>query len=256
MKTRILSFLILALGLMVSTSAFAQPQTVESSNIKAISAKDGSTITYSVTGPTTTTGTNTYKWALSGGSNTNVSSITTNSVEITWDNATPTNTYNLDVYVIDEKGCFSELYRYEVTIQSITLSIADATTETCSWLLSEATAGRTGNSPSQSDNDIIEFEMTLDDSNGAANPIAVTYTVYDGTNTETRNENVTFSGTTGTLNIQIDDFFANTSGNAKTYTITLISAVDHNSNDLTIHTTNKTATINVHSVPTISFVNN
>ena len=65
MKTRILSFLIMALGLMVSTSAFAQPLTPTGSS-KIATAVDGSTVVYSVTDLSTADVK--YVWKLSGGS--------------------------------------------------------------------------------------------------------------------------------------------------------------------------------------------
>ncbi len=244
MKTRILSFLFVLIGgLFMATSAFAQPTVVKSQ--KDVTAKDGSTVTYSVTG----TGTSFY-WTLSGGSNTNtVSSSSTNSVSVTWDNADPGQTYNLDVYLVDANGCYSELYRFAIKIESIVLSITDADTETCSWL---ETSNKSGNPTALSANDVIEFTLTLDQANGAASPIAVNYTVSNGSLTESRSENITFTGTSGTIHVQVDDFFSNTSTSNKTYTITIDSAKDNNNNDLSISTTAKTATITVHPVPTIT----
>ncbi len=242
MKSKIFTLLVMALGLLVSTNAFAQPSTPSSTS--AVTAKDGSTVTYTVTG------TGTFHWALSGGSNTNtVSSSTTNSVSVTWDNATPGSTYNLDVYLVDGNNCYSEVIRFAVTIESVVLSITDATTETCSWLGSD---NSTGNSSSVSANDIIEFTLTLDAA-GAQDPVTVNYSVSDGTTTDSRSEDVTFSGLSGTLNVAIDNFFVNTDGSNKTFTITLTSATDADSNALDIHATNKTATISVHSKPTITF---
>ncbi len=227
----------------MGTNAFAQPTVVKSQ--KEVTAKDGSTVTYSVTG------TGTFYWALSGGSNTNtVSSSNGSSVSITWDDATPGQTYNLDVYLVDGNGCYSELYRFAITIESIELSITDAETETCSWL---ETSQKSGNPSALSANDIIEFTLTLDQANGAASPITVNYTVSDGGSlTETRSESITFTGTSGTINIAVDDFFSNTSTSNKTYTITIDSATDHNNNALSISSTAKTATITVHPVPTIT----
>ena len=81
----------------MATSAFAQPTVVKAQ--KDVTARDGSTVTYSVTGS------GTFHWAISGGSNTNtVTSSSTNSVNVTWDNATPGTVYNLDVYLVDGKG--------------------------------------------------------------------------------------------------------------------------------------------------------
>lgn len=242
--------MILALGLMVSTSAFAQqPTTVASS--KAISAKDGSTVTYSVTG------TGTFHWHLDDGSTT-VGDLTstTNSVDITWDDATPGDTYNLDVYLVDAEGCYSELYRYEITIQPVVLSIADAVTETCSFLASNGSSGNT-----DSGSDIIEFTVTAD-ADGAQTPITVNYSItatnVDGSGTnvsETGSDEVELTANSGTLEVNINQYFVNTSGSDVVYTITITSATDVDGNSLTIATDNDEATISVHSVPTISFIN-
>lgn len=244
MKTKILPFLFVLLGgLFIATSAFAQPTVVKST--KDVTARDGSTVTYSVTG------TGTFHWAISGGSNNNtVASSTSNSVSVTWDNATPATVYNLDVYLVDANGCYSELYRFAVTINSVVLSITDPVTTPmdCAWLGTSAKSGNT-----VSTNDKILYDLTVDGT-GAQDPVTVTYKVtVDGTDdTPNRTKDVTFTALAGKLEVEIDDFFVNTSGADKEFTITLLSAKDKDNNDLAINATSKTAKLKIHSTPTIT----
>ena len=256
MKTKILSFLVLICLVLIGTSAYAQPTTPSAANTKAVTAKDGDVVTYTVTGPAG----GTYHWALSGGSSTNtVSTSSSNSVSITWNDATPETTYNLDVYVVSTDNCYSELYRFAITIESVALQIVDAATVTCSRITNgTGAAAATGNNPTVTANDIIEFVVNVDGT-GAQNPITVNYSItatdVDTSGTDvnaTGSDEITLSGTTGTLEVIIDDNFVNTKESGDVvYTITITSITDNEGNVLSIGT-NKTATITVHPVPVIT----
>ncbi len=244
MKTKIFTFLVVLIGgLFMSTSAFAQPTVVKAQ--KDVTAKDGSTVTYSVTGN------GTFHWKLSGGSNNNtVTSSATNSVNITWDKADPAAVYNLDVYLVDATGCYSELYRFAITINSVVLSITDPTTTPtdCAWLGTGAISGNT-----VSANDKILYDLSVDGA-GAQNPVTVTYSVSLNATVDTpnRTKDVTFTALAGKLEVDIDKFFVNTTGSDEDFTITLLSAKDKDGNDLSINATSKTAKLKIHSTPTIT----
>ena len=246
MKTKIFTLLIAVMGVMTAMSAFAQPTVVTDTSSRT--AKDGSTVSYSITGVSGAT----YYWALSGGSSTNnVSTISGtvdgDEVSITWDAATAGTTYNLDVYLVDPNLCYSELYRFEVTIESVVLSITDASAITCSWLGTDDDSGNT-----VSANDQFIFDLSTDAA-GTATPITVNYSITGGTGTDTRtNNNVAIVSEAGELVVDIDSYFGNTSGSNVTFTITITSATDADSNPLAIGASDE-ATITVHSVPVISF---
>ena len=245
MKTKFFTLIVMAIGILASTSAFAQP--TERNSISSVTAKDGSTINYSVTAATGST----YHWTLSGGSTTNdvpaTGTVDDNSVSITWDNATAGETYNLDVYIEDTNGCYSELYSYAITIESVVLSITDETATTCSWL-GGTDADVSGNTVSA--NDQFSFPLTTD-ADGATNPITVSYNVTGGTVADSRTYDATFTSNSSMLIVDIDDYFDNTTGANVTYTITLTSAVDDDGNTVDIGSA-KTATILVHPTPVIT----
>lgn len=245
MKTKILPFLFVLIGgLFIATSAFAQPST-PTSTIPA-TALDGSTQTYSVNALTGAT----YHWILSGGSNTNdlpsqlSGALNDNSVSITWDNAEPGTTYNLDVYVVDANGCYSEMKRTAITINKATIDLVAAqTATTCSFL---AGSNIKGNSTTPA-NDIFTINATSD---GGITPATIDYEIYDGTTLkDTRTTTVALL--TGTFNVSLDGIFANTTSNNKTFTIKLKSAKDSKDNLMIVGTT--TATITILPIPVITF---
>lgn len=248
MKTKIFTFLMVAMGLLASISVFAQPANpVAPSTITT--AVDGSTVTYSVTELTGAT----YHWILSGGSTTNDlpsqpdGALGDNSVSITWDGATPGTTYNLDVYVVDATGCYSEMMRTEITIESATIDlVASQTASTCSWL---TTSDIEGNSAAL-DQIVFNFET-----NGGISPIDITYTITCAALSVSETvtvPDVVLTSNEGQLSVDMTDTFTNTSGSVEDFIIEIISAVDEKGNDM-VTPGNVTATIEVHSVPVISF---
>lgn len=258
MKTKIFSLLMVAIAMVASLSAFAQPNVADASRTSVRTAKDGSTVTYSVTGS------GDFTWALTpatGTTNPGTNDLTTvtgqdgNNVSITWDKADAGDKYNLDVYLVDANGCYSELYRFEITIESVILTITDADSETCSWL---ASASGLGSGTAAADyNDEIEFTVQTN-ADGAQTPITVNYSItatdVDSSGTDinaTGSDSVDLTSNSGTLSVAINNNFVNTSGSPVTYTITITSATDNSGNPISIGT-NKTATITVHSVPTIT----
>jgi len=261
MKTRILSFLIMALGLMVSTSAFAQPLTPTGSS-KIATAVDGSTVVYSVTDLSTADVK--YVWKLSGGSTsidgaaytagTNLEKIIGTddpaySVSINWNDAAPNTTYYLDVYVIDATGCYSEMKRTEITIDSQTIDLdAGQVATICSWLPDQDV---TGNSDSDLDQVVLDFTT-----NGGISPVDITYTItcaaLSVSETVTVNNVALTSATTGKLTVVITNKFENTSGSDKVFLIEITSATDDSGNAM-LTPGDITSSITVHSVPVINF---
>jgi len=246
MKTRILSFLIMALGLMVSTSAFAQPE-VPAGTSATKKALDGSTVSYSVNDLGVGA---TYHWELSGGSlTTGVLADTDNEVSIVWNDATAGTTYYLDVYAIDATGCYSEMKRLEIKIDKATIDIdASQLLVTCSWVDGAlAPDGKSGNTNTSLD--IFTVNTTSD---GGITPASITYEIYDGTTlVDTRTASVAL--TDGSFDVAIDDVFVNTGSIDKNYTIKLKDATDGASttNPMDVGTT--VATVTVHPIPVISF---
>lgn len=249
MKKQILSFLfVLSAALLISTSAFAQPSTPASDT--PVTAVDGSTVTYSVTALAGAT----YHWILSGGSNTNdlpsqpAGALNDNSVSITWDNATPATVYTLDVYVVDALGCYSEMKRTSITIQTQTIDLVAAQTATiCSWL---TTSAITGNTPAY-DQVLLNFAT-----NGGISPVDITYTItcaaLSVAETVTVNNVNLLTATTGTLAVDITNKFANTTSSSQIFTIEITSATDNAGNTMTTPG-NVTAAITVRPIPVISF---
>jgi hypothetical protein len=246
MKKQILSFLfVLSAALLISTSAYAQPSTPQGT-ATAATALDGSTVTYSVTALTGAT----YHWILSGGSTTNdlpaqpAGALNDNSVSITWDNATPATVYNLDVYVVDANGCYSEMKRTAITINKATIDIdASQTATTCSYLAGQVMKGN-ATTPA---NDSFTVNIT---SNGGITPAAIDYEIYEGAALkDTRSASVTLL--TGSFSVSLDGTFVNATAVNKTFTIKLKTANDNMSNSMNVGTT--AATITILPIPVISF---
>lgn len=144
MKTKIFSLLVLAIGLLVNTNAFAQPTglVTESTRITSSSADKGSTQTYAFASPVSG-----FKWniILKSGTGTapTAPTDTDNSVDITWGSSVVAgDVYQVTAYIIDGNGCYSELYAFEVTITDAVLCIANAA-ETVGGTAVEAPVGTT-----------------------------------------------------------------------------------------------------------------
>ncbi|MDD2304284.1 MAG: hypothetical protein PHP53_06290 [Prolixibacteraceae bacterium] len=238
MKTKIFTFLVVLIGgLFMTTSAFAQPSHPQGSP-STKTALDGSTEIYTVTSLTNAT----YHWKLDGGSKSAVSSVTSNSITIVWDDATAGTTYNLDVYAVDENGCFTEMKRTSITIKKATIDLdASQVATTCAWLAGENATGNT----SAADQMVINVT-----SDGGITPAAITYDIYDGaTLVDNRPASVTLK--TGSFTVDIDSKFVNTSGLNKDFKVKLNSATDKDGNPMNVGTTE--ATITIHSTSVISF---
>lgn len=238
MKTKILPFLFVLIGgLFMATSAFAQPSHPQgSSSMKT--ALDGSTEVYTVTSLTNAT----YHWKLSGGSKSAVSSVTSNSITIVWDDATAGQTYNLDVYAVDANGCYTEMKRTEITINKATINLdANQSATTCAWLAGENAKGNTTAA------DEMVINVTSD---GGITPAAITYDIYDGA-TLVENRSASVALKTGSFTVAIDSKFVNTTGSNKDFKIKLNSATDKEGNPMNVGTTE--ATITIHSTSAISF---
>ena len=252
MKKQILSFLfVLSAALLISTSAFAQPSTPQGASATA-TVHDGSTQTYSVNLVSATNGVK-YVWSLSGGSTTNTVGTriyasgtleNPNEVSITWNTAAAGTTYYLDVYVVNENGCYSEMKRTEITIDKATIDIdASQTATTCSYLPGEKIKG---NATTHA-NDTFTITTT---SNGGITPAAITYKIYEGaTLLDTRTASVVLL--TGSFDVSLDATFANATAVNKTFTIKLSDATDSDSNPMTVGIT--AATITILPIPVITF---
>lgn len=243
MKTKILSFLfVLSAALLISTSAFAQPSSPQTTT--SVTALDGSTEIYSVTALTGAT----YHWILSGGSSTNdlpaAGALNDNSVSITWNSATAGSVYNLDVYVVDANGCYSEMQRTAITIDKATIDIdAAQVATTCSYLSGE---GIKGNATTPA-NDLFTINTTSD---GGITPATIDYEIYEGAVLKDTRTTTT-ALTDGSFSVSLDATFVNATAINKTFTIVLKTADDADSNPMDIGAT--AATITILPLPVISF---
>ncbi|MCW0484834.1 hypothetical protein [Gaoshiqia sediminis] len=245
MKTRILSFLIVALGLMVSTSAFAQNET---------SVQRMATHTYTVT-PSNGNGSFTYKWSIeAGGTTTDISTDTDASITVQWDGVPET--YTITVQATDANLCLSEEITLDVTIESpeVEFTASNLTGSTCSHLGVEGS----GNTGAASDNDILEYTLAF---TGGNPDFSLVYDIYDitsggaggaGGTVVKANQPATFDALTGTLAVTIDSDFENNTATSKTYEIRIVSAQDADGTTVTVGT-DKYATITIYSKPVIAF---
>ena len=132
MKTKIFTFLVVLIGgLFMATSAFAQPSAGSSAGAKVktgLKADIGSTISYSFNVSSGAT----WHWSIFKVSGTgNAPSITPSSTEtqsVTWSAASVAkdDVYKVEAYVTDANGCYSEMYAFQVTIESFPLDFAGA----------------------------------------------------------------------------------------------------------------------------------
>ena len=272
MKTRILSFLIMALGLMVSTSAFAQPASGSASGtrVQTSNADLGSTITYAFTSPTTG-----YTWSIHqvSGSGTTPSnpSDTDNSVTVTWANAVAGDVYDVQAYITDASGCYSEMYAFRVTIVSNPLDFAGANNSqdaiVCSDL-NNSTEGGNYTGEETTNGDFITYTLTYA---GVDNLERIVFQITDGTNyynellvdqgttpydivedlgsSPVDNSNITISGKDVSFNVNANLY--STSGTL--LDVNIISGKTVNGAALTKGTSHPTANLQVQAIPVISF---
>ncbi|WP_321295809.1 hypothetical protein [Marinifilum fragile] len=206
--------------------------------------------TYTST-PETGTTANSYKWVLLDGSTpmltAKFAAETAATVSIDWSetNFTIGKTYRLNSQIIDDNGCISEIVYADITIVGAgSVLFADAVgndnVETCSLL-----AGDTENTTN----------FTVNFTGGVA-PYTLTYDVKDITGV-TKRLTKTFDATTGILSAQ--DWENNTTSQ-QTYTITLISAMTKDGQDIAVdngttttltEAENNVRTIKVHPKPVI-----
>ena len=247
MKTKFFTLIVMAIGILASTNAFAQSNPT--------SVQRMSTHPYTVT-PSNGTGPYTYSWSISGGTSTDVSSISTNSTgDVLWDGAP--GIYTITVQATDANNCLSEDLTLDVTIESpvVEFTASNLTGETCSYL---GTDDSSGNNSSVSANDILEYSLAF---TGGKPDFSLVYDIYDVTSGGTggtggtavlTNQPATFDALTGDLDVDIDSHFENSTSTSKTYEVRIVSAQDTDGTSVTVGA-DKYATITISSKPVISF---
>lgn len=265
MKIKIFTFLLVAIGLMASTSAFA----ANDPNVAP-----GQTTTYSVT-----SGMSSYTWhvyTFGGTTDAPTSEVSfttsiTNSLTITWLPTSAGKKYTVWVQAKDAAGCLTEPQSMDVTVSTATICIAKAVetingvsvkepanTTVCS-VLTDKTDG------SGIAGDEVKFYATIDNGvpslNGTSTGYTVTYKVAEGATEVTR----VAPGLMGTdpagkgslaVNVSSTDadvvaLFDGTSA-SRTLTVT-ITKVTYNSLDITNACTDKSFNVTVSKKPTIAF---
>lgn len=261
MKTKIFTILVMAIGLLASTSAFAQP-TATTAATSDSNADAGSTITYTLG---TATGTNAFTWVIrpqvagNTGTTPTITASGTNSQQVNWTGTKGGDIYYLDVYYRDNTGCYSEMLTYKVSITEGDVQYATTNEDvvTCSDLASSKEGGDTSDESS----DQISMNVVF---NGTDNLASVAYQItyasnyYDNDLGSPSASAVTLTTTnvsakTGVITINSD--FENTTTSDIIFTVTIVSATTTNG-AMIVPGTNKASTLTVKAKPTISFTNN
>jgi len=261
MKTKIFTFLLVAIGLMASISAFAENETQVSK---------GAEITYTVKG------TSTYDWkvlnsdySLASGTTDYTASLgTTATNKITWKLA---GTYYLSIVGTDVNGCKTDPFVTKITVTNAELCIAQVAgtlpggtavvapnnKETCSLVDTDPSTSSTiatGN-VSSSGADIFTFDATIIGAT-AAHTYTIAYKV-GGTDGLTTSTIVTNNAGEGKIQVSIKttDYpivFNNLGANDSSVKIEVVSMTDGTwtSTDLC---TNASYNITVKAKPTVSF---
>ncbi|WP_282015831.1 hypothetical protein [Marinifilum flexuosum] len=225
--------LILLLMLTVSFAGVTMAQQVQDVTL-------GSTHTYTAN-PEAGTTANEYKWQIVSGG-VDVIDLTAEkgaAVSITFAAAdfAEGNTYQLRSQVIDNTGCISEYVYVDITVLGVgNVMFADLNTNdnaiTCSLL--------DGDTPSATSFDVVF--------SGGVAPFELTYEVEDHEgNTTTQKQ--TFPASTGTISV---NDWENTVKVDQTVTITLISAVTKDGQNVPVITTDATSIVGKNNIRTLT----
>lgn len=234
MKTKIFTILVMAIGLLASTNAFADNETVVSIN---------STITYTVS-PTLGSGITAanYAWTLGSGGAI-ASGDGTNTITVTWSTA---GTHTLSVQLTDSNGCLSEPISIDVTVNDSKWDLAAETNTTTCSLLTDNSSGNNQSTPLA---DETTFQVSI--TNPLTGDYIVDYQVSDGTTTATYSVNPYDESAPETITIghaadgNLIAIFNNTGDTAKTVTVTVTKVTDPNGSEVTLGTKNSyTVTVN------------
>lgn len=198
-----------------------------------------------------------YSWTATGGTSTDLTNLTGNTAQITWD-GTP-GTYTLTVQVTDGNGCSSEEISQQVTILStgeLIFASNYPNTETCSDLAD----GTEGSNPAHGESD---FAVTY---GGDANLASAVITIlnpdgkYAGTNgvelADQTSPEITINndGTDKQIDFSVTDSWENTGSAMVYFTIKLVSVTTDDSVTITADSnTDITRTIGIRPKPVISF---
>lgn len=179
MKTKIFTFLLVVIGIMVTMGANASNETTVS---------NGSTVNYTVTngdGVWTGAKTPTYSWVILkadqstpaiSGTDYTATLGTTASNSIKWESA---GTYYISIIATDANGCKSDPFITEIKVTNLELCITSKTgLETCSMVDTDPSTTSTINSGNAASSGYDNFKYTAAITGGTANrEYTVSYTV-------------------------------------------------------------------------------
>lgn len=184
----------------------------------------------------------TYTWATNGGTSTDLTAQTGNSMTLIWDAA---GTYDVTVFGTDANGCLTETRTSEIlVVGAASVMFADAIDNqsiiTCSLL--------TGDTPTATD---FKVEFT-----GGVAPYTLVYDITDEAGTTTE-QTINVAGTEQLLSLSD---FENTTGSDIIVSIKLKSATTSDGATVTVNTgtgavtglPNDTRSVTVHGKPVIS----
>ncbi|PTN04239.1 hypothetical protein C8N47_1334 [Mangrovibacterium marinum] len=241
MKNKILSLLFVAIAMIVSTSAFADNETV---------ASLGGSVTFVVNTTDDNGNANAagYQWEIRNSSGTPIQTFSDNSSSATVD-FTTANGYEAGVYTIwvqfeDGNGCLSDPISRTITINDSSWNLAGATNLTTCSLLTVYDSGNSSNP------DETKFNVTIASAFG-------TYTVvYEVGGVEFTESNYT-SGSTITVahnstTPDVTGVFTNTGDSNKDVIVKVTSVTDSNGFVVPLETTDR-YTVVVNPRPTITF---
>ena len=226
----------MALGLMVSTSAFAQPLEANATETDIVAAT-GTTVVYSIEYNANYK----YYWAfetVSGIAPATIPTIPTagatgvgaNQMSVVWDVATANGQYKVKVYIVDGNGCYSEMIVRNVTVTgNIEFDDATASTTICSDLDGTVVPG-TEKDGTQAGHSSSSFDIKYTGT-GSQTLTSVVILVTDpsGNNIKldgtsaTGNITVTNPDTDNNITINVTDVWENITSGNQTFNITLVS---------------------------------
>lgn len=258
----------------MATSAFAQPSAGSSAGVKVktgLKADIGSTISYSFNVSTGAI----WHWSIFKVSGTgNAPSITPSSTEtqsVTWNSTSVAkdDVYKVEAYVTDVNGCYSEMYAFQITIESFPLDFAGANlsqdAKVCSDLNGSVEGGNY--SAGKETSDQVVYTLTY---GGNDNLKRIVFQIKDGNNhyydqslvdkgtnafdiiediSDTDNANITISAKSVTFKVDANLY----SLSGTNLAVNVISGQTITGAVLAPGTTYPTAAMVVQAIPVISF---